>query len=119
MQQGQVFRAKTRRRDGDPLWAYRYRAGGRDSSASSAAASPRERDAAEALERALERLRREQRRRRARRRCAELVEVYLAQHDAQPETTEKLRWLLGEGGRSVRRSALRRAHARKRSPPGG
>jgi hypothetical protein len=27
---------------------------------------------------------------------AELVEVYLAQHDVEPVTTEKLRWLLGK-----------------------
>ena len=52
-----------------------------------------ERDASEALERALERVRRE-------RGCgsaltlAELVDEYLAQHDGEPETVEKLRWLL-------------------------
>jgi len=52
-----------------------------------------ERDASEALERALERVRRE-------RGCGsaltlrELVDEYLAQHDGEPETVEKLRWLL-------------------------
>jgi len=52
-----------------------------------------ERDASEALERALERARRE-------RGCGsaltlgELVDEYLAQHDGEPETIEKLRWLL-------------------------
>jgi hypothetical protein len=52
-----------------------------------------EQDASEALERALERLRRE-------RGCGsaltlrELVNEYLAQHDGEPETIEKLRWLL-------------------------
>jgi integrase len=52
-----------------------------------------ERDASEALERALERVRRE-------RGCGsaltlgELVDEYLAQHDGEPETIEKLRWLL-------------------------
>ena len=49
----------------------------------------------EALERELERLRRE--RRIARRlTLAELVEVYLAQHDVQPVTIEKLRYLLSK-----------------------
>ena len=54
-----------------------------------------ERDAAEALERELERLRREQRASRSLT-LAELVEAYLAQHDVDPVTIEKLRWLLGK-----------------------
>jgi len=54
-----------------------------------------ERDAAEALERELERMRRERRIARSLT-LAELVEVYLAQHDVQPVTIEKLRWLLGK-----------------------
>jgi integrase len=54
-----------------------------------------ERDAAEALERELEGLRREQRVSRSLT-VAELVEVYLAQHDVEPVTIEKLRWLLGK-----------------------
>jgi integrase len=54
-----------------------------------------ERDAAEALERELERLRRERRVARSLT-LAELVEVYLAQHDVDPVTIEKLRWLLGK-----------------------
>jgi hypothetical protein len=58
-----------------------------------------EQDAREALERQLERLRRE--RRIARRlTLAELVEVYLAQHDVQPVTIEKLRYLLSKAPRS-------------------
>jgi hypothetical protein len=40
MQQGQVFQLKRRSLDGEPRWAYRYRAGGRDSRRSSEAASP-------------------------------------------------------------------------------
>jgi hypothetical protein len=57
-----------------------------------------ERDARGALERALETLRRE--------RCArsltlaELVEEYLAQHDVEPATIVKLRWLLGKAVRA-------------------
>jgi SPOR domain len=31
IQQGQVFKLKARSADGEPLWAYRYRAGGRGS----------------------------------------------------------------------------------------
>src|ERR671935_183025 len=54
-----------------------------------------EQDARDALERELERLRRE--RRIARRlTLAELVETYLAQHDVQPVTIEKLRYLLSK-----------------------
>ena len=54
-----------------------------------------EQDAADALERELERLRREQRVSRSLT-LAELVEAYLAQHDVEPVTIEKLRWLLGK-----------------------
>jgi hypothetical protein len=74
-------------------WAYRHRVGGRDSRRVQRGGFASERDATEALERALERLRRE-------RGCgsaltlAELVAEYLAQHDGEPETIEKLRWLL-------------------------
>jgi hypothetical protein len=75
------------------LWAYRYRVGGRGSRRVQRGGFASERDAREALERALETLRRAN--------CtastltlAEFVDEYLAQHDAQPETIEKLRWLL-------------------------
>jgi hypothetical protein len=47
------------------------------------------------LERELERLRRERRLARSLT-LAELVEAYLAQHDVEPVTIEKLRWLLGK-----------------------
>jgi hypothetical protein len=47
------------------------------------------------LERELERVRREQRIPRSLT-FAELVDVYLAQHDVQPVTIEKLRWLLSK-----------------------
>jgi integrase len=92
LQQGQVFRlgARTEERS---VWAYRYRVGGRGSRRVQRGGFASERDASEALERALERLRRE-------RGCGsaltlgELVDEYLAQHDGEPETIEKLRWLL-------------------------
>ncbi len=83
------------RRGGEPLWAYRFRAGGRGSKRVQRGGFASEQDAREALERELERLRRE--RRIARRlTLAELVETYLAQHDVQPVTIEKLRYLLSK-----------------------
>src|ERR671918_1096093 len=95
-QQGQVLLLKRRSREGEPLWAYRYRVGGgRGSKRVQLGGFVSERDAAEALERELERLRRERRVSRSLT-LAELVEVYLAQHDVEPVTTEKLRWLLGK-----------------------
>lgn len=54
-----------------------------------------EQDARDALERELERLRRERRIPRYLS-LAELVETYLAQHDVQPVTIEKLRYLLSK-----------------------
>jgi integrase len=90
-QQGQLIRLKRTGRDGEALWAYRrprpkrVQRGG----------FPSERNAAEALERELERLRREQRVSRSLT-LAELVGAYIEQHDGEPVTIEKLRWLLGK-----------------------
>jgi hypothetical protein len=75
-QQGQVIRLKRTGQDGEPLWAYRYRVGGRGSKRVQRGGFVSERDAAEALERELERLRRERRVSRSLT-LAELVEVYL------------------------------------------
>jgi integrase len=94
-QQGQLIRLKRTGRDGEPMWAYRYRVGGRSSKRVQRGGFTSERDAAEALERELERLRQEQRVSRSLT-VAELVEAYLAQHDVEPVTIEKLRWLLGK-----------------------
>jgi integrase len=94
-QQGQLLRLKRTGWDGEPLWAYRYRTGGRDSKRVQRGGFSSEPDAAEALERELERLRRERRVSRSLT-VAELVEVYLAQHDVEQVTIEKLRWLLGK-----------------------
>jgi integrase len=69
-------------------WAYRYRVGGRGSRRVQRGGYESEQAASEALERALARLRREQ------------GLVYLAQHDGEPETVEKLRWLLDKAVRS-------------------
>jgi hypothetical protein len=73
-QQGQLIRLKRRGRDGEPLWAYRYRVAGRGSKRVQRGGFASEQDAAE----------------------AKLVDVYLAQHDVEPVTIEKLRWLLGK-----------------------
>jgi integrase len=94
-QQGQLIRLKTAGRGGEPLWAYRYRVGGRESKRVQRGGFASEQDAAEALKRELERLRRERRMARSLT-LAELVEAYLAQHDVDQVTIEKLRWLLGK-----------------------
>jgi len=104
-QQGQLIRLKRTGREREPLWAYRYRVGGRGSKRVQRGGLTSEGDAAEALERELERLRREQRVSRSLT-LAELVEAYLEQHDVDPVTIEKLRWLLGKavaalGDRSI------------------
>jgi hypothetical protein len=89
-QQGQLVRLKRTGRDGEPLWAYRYRLGGRGSKRVQRGGFPSAPDAAGALERELERMRRGRRVSRSLT-LAELVEVYLAQHDVEPVTIEKLR----------------------------
>jgi hypothetical protein len=78
-QRGQLIRLKRTSGDGEPLWAYRYRVGRRDSKRIQRGGFTSESDAAEALERELERLRRERRVSRSLT-LAELVEAYLAQH---------------------------------------
>jgi len=95
VQQGQIFELTRRAADGSRLWAYRYRTGGRDAKRVQRGGFVSAEDARESLERELERIRRE--RRIARRlTLTELVDTYLAQHDVQPVTIEKLRYLLGK-----------------------
>ena len=98
-QRGQVFELKGAAADGRPVWAYRYRVGGRGSRRVQRGGFESEQAAAEALARALARLRREQGLVEAPK-LRELVDVYLAQHDGEPETVEKLRWLLAKAMRS-------------------
>jgi integrase len=64
-----------------------------------------ERDATEAFERALERLRR-QNGVGSTLTLKELVDEYLAQHDAEPETIDKLAWLLAKALRTFGRCRL-------------
>src|SRR5229473_7207127 len=108
VQLGQVVQMKSKTAGGDALWSYRYRVGGRDSRRVQRGGFASERDAGEALERALERLRRANGTA-STLTLARLVEEYLAQHDAQPETIEKLRWLLAKSGQVIRRSVSRGA----------
>src|SRR5256885_17024618 len=95
VQQGQTFELTRRAPGGERLWAYRCRTGGRDSRRVQHGGFASEQDARDALERELERLRRERRITR-RLTLSELVETYLDQHDVQPVTIEKLRYLLGK-----------------------
>lgn len=80
-QRGQILRLKASGADGRPLWAYRYRDGGRGSKRVQRGGFASEQDAREALEHALETLRRAQRAA-SLPTFAELVREYLAQHDA-------------------------------------
>ena len=86
-QQGQVFPLKSTR---GGSWAYRYRLGGRSSRR-----VQREQGLTEAPT------------------LAEFVDLCLAQHDGEPETTDKLRWLLAK---SVRMFGDRRISGLLRSP---
>jgi integrase len=94
MQHGQVF-AKGHGSGDATNWAYRYRLGGRDSKRVQRSGFPTETAAAQALDRALERARQEQGLVETPT-LNELVEMYLAQHETEPETIEKLRWLLSK-----------------------
>jgi hypothetical protein len=95
VQQGQTFELRRRGTTGERLWAYRYRDGGRESKRVQRGGFASEQDARDALERELERVRRERRITR-RLTLTELVETYLDQHDVQPVTSEKLRYLLSK-----------------------
>jgi integrase len=95
LQQGQVFKLQTRGAHEKTLWAYRYRVGGRGSKRVQRGGFATEQDAREALERSLETLRREGGIASSLT-LAALVDEYLAQHDAEPVTIEKLRWLLAK-----------------------
>ena len=99
MQQGQVFELKKRAVHGRAVWAYRYRTDGPGSRRLQRGGFSSERDAAEALERALEHLRR-QKGVGSTLTLKELVEEYLAQYDAEPETIDKLCWLLAKALRA-------------------
>jgi integrase len=92
MQHGQIFELRTTGPGGQRLWAYRYRLDGRGSRRIQCGGYASADDAREALERALTAAQR--RKGRVRVTLGDLAEEYLAQHDGEPETTAKLRWLL-------------------------
>jgi hypothetical protein len=94
MQHGQILELKSTGPDGQRLWAYRYRLDGRGSRRIQRGGYLTADDAREALRRALTATQR--REGRVRVTLADLAEEYLAQHDGQPETTAKLRWLLSK-----------------------
>ena len=94
-QQGQVFKLKTRGAHGKPTWAYRYRVDGRGSARPQVGGFATQGEALQALQVALERLQRRNGRF-ARITLSELAEEYLAQHEAEPRTIAKLRWLLAK-----------------------
>lgn len=94
-QQGQVFKLKSNAPDGRPLWAYRHRTGGRGSDRVQRGGFPSRRDAEHALDRALDQVRRRSQTSR-RLTLHELADEYLGQHQAEPETIDNLRWLLGK-----------------------
>ena len=86
------LRAQDHRTRRQRLWAYRYRLDGRGSRRIQRGGYASADDAREALQRALTAAQR--RKGRVRVTLADLAEEYLAQHDGEPETTAKLRWLL-------------------------
>jgi hypothetical protein len=90
-QQGQLFRQKTTSRDGTPRWGYRYRTGGRGSRRVQRGGFETQHAARAALDQALESLRRSDPTRTGSLTLAELVDAYLAQHDAEQVTIDKLR----------------------------
>ena len=94
VQQGQVFKLKTRSAGGRPVWAYRYRLQGRGSQRIQVGGFPTRTDAQRALDKALDRLRPGGRA--ATLTLAEFVNEYLQAHPGQPVTVSKLRWLLGK-----------------------
>jgi hypothetical protein len=92
MQHGQIFELKTTGPGGQRVWAYRYRLDRRGSRRIQRGGYATADDAREALQRALTAAQR--RKGRVRMTLADLAKEYLAQHDGQPESTAKLRWLL-------------------------
>jgi integrase len=94
-QQGQVLKLKTRGADGKPTWAYRYRVNGRGSARPQVGGFASQSEALRALQDALDRLHRRNGRL-GQITLSELAEAYLAQHEAEPRTIAKLRWLLAK-----------------------
>jgi hypothetical protein len=94
IQQGQVFKLKSKGADGEPLWAYRYRFEGRDSASLQVGGFASKAEAQRALQNRLARLLPGGRA--ATMTLSEWVEEYLATHQGERVTIAKLRWLLGK-----------------------
>jgi hypothetical protein len=94
IQQGQVFKLKARGTDGEPLWAYRYRAAGRGSSRLQMGGFATRAEAQRGLQNKLGRL--WPGGRPATLTLGEWVEEYLDAHQGERVTVAKLRWLLGK-----------------------
>jgi hypothetical protein len=116
-QQGQVFKLKTRGPGGKPTWAYRYRVDGRRSARPQVGGFASQGEATRALQAALEWLHRRDGRL-AQITLSELVAEYLAQHEAEPRTIAKLRWLLAKAT-AHSATAASSSCARMRLPRGG
>ena len=94
IQQGQVFKLKSKGPDGQPLWAYRYRLEGRSSERPQVGGFATRAEAEKALRKVLDRL--GPGGGRGTITLAEFVDEYLEMHQAAPVTIAKLRWLLGK-----------------------
>ena len=94
IQQGQVFKLKTKGPDGQPLWAYRYRLEGRGSERPQVGGFTTRAEAEKALRKVVDRL--GPGGGRGTITLAEFVDEYLEMHQAAPVTIAKLRWLLGK-----------------------
>jgi hypothetical protein len=92
VQHGQMLKLKTRGADGKPTWAYRYRVDGRGSARPQVGGFTSQGEALQALKAELERLRRRNGRH-GQIMLSQLADEYLAQHEAEPRTIAKLRWL--------------------------
>jgi integrase len=93
-QHGQVFKLRSKGRDGQPLWAYRYRLEGRGSARPQVGGFASRAEAEKALRKVLGRLGPDAGA--ATMTLADLVDEYLGIHQAEPVTIAKLRWLLGK-----------------------
>ena len=94
IQQGQVFKLKARSVEGEPLWAYRYRAAGRGSARRQVGGFASRAEAQRALQNRLARL--APGGRSATITLGEWVAEYLETHPGERVTVAKLRWLLGK-----------------------
>ncbi len=104
IQQGQVFKLKTKGPDGQPLWAYRYRLEGRSSERPKVGGFATRAEAEKALRKVLDRL--GPGGGRATITPAEFVDEYLELHQAAPVTVAKLRWLTRQSDRGAGGEAI-------------